>query len=77
VNQPNYSFHATSAHQLGAGADEEPAMLPSFNKCIEAGRLRSVLVRRTGDLRRSYLPPLTAYFAAGVSRFTGIIEAFL
>jgi hypothetical protein len=28
------------------------------------------------DLRWSYLPPLMVYFAAGVSGFTGIIEAF-
>jgi hypothetical protein len=28
------------------------------------------------DMRWSYLPPLMVYFAAGVSGFTGIIEAF-
>ncbi|MGD8294252.1 MAG: hypothetical protein PVF37_21240, partial [Desulfobacterales bacterium] len=28
------------------------------------------------DMRWSYVPPLMVYFAAGVSGFTGIIEAF-
>lgn len=28
------------------------------------------------DMRWSYVPPLTVYFAAGVSGFTGIMEVF-
>jgi hypothetical protein len=39
-------------------------------------RFRSAAAGLLRDLRWSYLPPLMVYFAAGVSGFTGIIEAF-
>jgi hypothetical protein len=53
---------------------------PTFRAMLPAGRLamrwaagmRGIL----RDMRWSYLPPLMVYFAAGVSGFTGIIEAF-
>lgn len=41
-----------------------------------AGRFWSCTAGLARDLRWSYLPPLMVYFAAGVSGFTGIIEAF-
>ena len=52
--------------------------MSSFFKsiCMQAGRLRSGAVDLGRDMRWSYLPPLMVYFAAGVSGFTGIIEAF-
>ncbi len=41
-----------------------------------AGRFRSGAAGLACDMRWSYVPPLMVYFAAGVSGFTGIIEAF-
>jgi hypothetical protein len=41
-----------------------------------ARRLWRTTADLAGDMRWSYLPPLMVYFAAGVSGFTGIIEAF-
>ena len=41
-----------------------------------AQRALQAAAAAVGDLRWSYLPPLMVYFAAGVSGFTGIIEAF-
>ena len=41
-----------------------------------AGRFRSGAASLACDIRWSYVPPLMVYFAAGVSGFTGIIEAF-
>jgi len=41
-----------------------------------AGRFRSGAAGLACDMRWSHLPPLMVYFAAGVSGFTGIIEAF-
>ncbi len=41
-----------------------------------AGRFWSCTAGLARDMRWSYLPPLMVYFAAGVSGFTGIIEAF-
>ena len=41
-----------------------------------AGRFRSGAASLACDMRWSCVPPLMVYFAAGVSGFTGIIEAF-
>ena len=41
-----------------------------------AGRFGSGAAALVCDMRWSYVPPLMVYFAAGVSGFTGIIEAF-
>ena len=41
-----------------------------------AGRFWSGAAALACDMRWSYVPPLMVYFAAGVSGFTGIIEAF-
>ncbi len=41
-----------------------------------AGRFLSGAASLAADMRWSYVPPLMVYFAAGVSGFTGIIEAF-
>jgi len=41
-----------------------------------AGRFRPGAAALACDMRWSYVPPLMVYFAAGVSGFTGIIEAF-
>ena len=41
-----------------------------------AGRFWSGAASLAADMRWSYVPPLMVYFAAGVSGFTGIIEAF-
>jgi hypothetical protein len=41
-----------------------------------AGRIWSAAAGLARDMRLSYVPPLMVYFAAGVSAFTGIIEAF-
>ena len=41
-----------------------------------AGRFRSGAAALACDMHWSYVPPLMVYFAAGVSGFTGIIEAF-
>ena len=52
--------------------------MTSFFKKIGAlaGRFRSGAAGLAYDMRWSYVPPLMVYFAAGVSGFTGIIEAF-
>jgi hypothetical protein len=44
--------------------------------CALAGRIWSGAANLACDMRWSYVPPLMVYFAAGVSGFTGIIEAF-
>lgn len=41
-----------------------------------AGRFGSSAAGLVRDMRWSYVPPLMVYFTAGVSGFTGIIEAF-
>ena len=41
-----------------------------------AGRFWTSAAGLACDMRWSYVPPLMVYFAAGVSAFTGIIEAF-
>ena len=52
-------------------------MTAFFTKaCMQVGRLRSGAVDLARGMRWSYVPPLMVYFAAGVSGFTGIIEAF-
>ncbi len=52
-------------------------MISTFEKVrIQVKRLGAGVVDLIGDLRWSYVPPLMVYFAAGVSGFTGIIEAF-
>jgi hypothetical protein len=52
--------------------------MTSFFKKIGAlaGRFRSGSAGLACDMRWSYIPPLMVYFAAGVSGFTSIIEAF-
>ncbi len=52
--------------------------MTSFFKtiCMLAGWLRSGAAGLGRDMRWSYLPPLMVYIAAGVTGFTGIIEAF-
>jgi len=44
--------------------------------CMQVERIRSGVVGLAGGMRWSYLPPLMVYFAAGVSGFTSIVEAF-
>ena len=56
---------------------EEKQMTSFFKKIgALAGRFRSGAAGLVCDMRWSYVPPLMVYFAAGVSGFTGIIEAF-
>ena len=52
-------------------------MASFFTKaCMQVERIRSGVAGLAGDMRWSYLPPLMVYLAAGVSGFTGIVEAF-
>jgi len=52
-------------------------MASFFTKtCQQVERIRSGVRDLAGDMHWSYLPPVMVYFAAGVSGFTGIIEAF-
>jgi BT1 family len=57
---------------------EEEGQMTSFlaKAGAMAGRLWSGAAGLARDMRWSYVPPLMVYFAAGVSGFTGIIEAF-
>jgi hypothetical protein len=56
---------------------EEKQMASFFIRAAAlVGRFRSGAAALVCDMRWSYVPPLMVYFAAGVSGFTGIIEAF-
>jgi len=57
--------------------NEGTQMTSFFSKaCMLVERFRSGAGVLAREMRWSYVPPLMVYFAAGVSGFTGIIEAF-
>ena len=55
-------------------------VLPLFEKLNHIRRFHCWLMQNVfgifREMRRSYIPPLMVYLAAGVSGFTGIIENF-